>query len=423
MRKPPRSALPRPRYVEHRPLASGWHYYFKPPSWARAAGCPIDAEPLGVDYDAAVERAERVLLPAFDAWLGRWRGRAEVTQEPALTGPAKPGTLDWLFAEYRASRQFTKLPTRSRRHREANMLLVADFTLTDGRRLGVVRLAAIRADVADAVFEKLLIVRETSADGTVIERKRPTRLIMVMKHVRRAWFVVARSHPDKVPFVNPFAKMGLESSERETPAATYAELQTFRKTAREMGMASLGTAALIAWEWCQRVKNVFASFSVEHYRPRENPNAVFVVHSKTNESFWMDLFDEGARPIFPELMAELDEIRRSRIGGLMIVRDWGDRRPWPTWPAKDNPDLTYVNTKVREIIRAAGLRAELTFTSFRHGGMTEMGDADMSNTQIRAQSRHRSDRVLSRYIKKTTRQIAEGAKKRRAIREATTGEE
>jgi hypothetical protein len=399
------------------PLASGcWGYFFCPPTWARKAGCPVQNEPLGTDYDEAVRRAETVLLPAFDAWRGESPPQEQQQGKGILV--AKPGTLDWLFGEYRASRKFTKMPTRSRRDRESNMRLVADYTLADGRRLGTIRLASITPAVADAVFEKLLIVRETDADGRVVERERCSRIVMAMKHVRRAWFVTARNHPDKVPFVNPFAKMELPSSQRETPAATYEELQIFRKTAREMGMPSLATAALISWEWCQRVKNIFASFSVEHYRPRgEHANSAFVVHTKTNESFWMDLFYEGA-PIFPELMAELDAIKRERIGGLMITRDWGDRRPWPTWPAEDYPDLRYVNEKSREVMRAAGLRAELTFTSFRHGGMTEMGDADLSNSQIRAQSRHRSDRVLPRYIKRTTRQIADGAKKRRAIREA-----
>jgi hypothetical protein len=33
---------------------------------------------------------------------------------------------------------------------------------------------------------------------------------------------------------------------------------------------------------------------------------------------------------YPELMAELDAIKRERIGGLMLRRDWGDQRPRPT---------------------------------------------------------------------------------------------
>jgi hypothetical protein len=58
----------------------------------------------------------------------------------------------------------------------------------------------------------------------------------------------------------------------------------------------------------------------------------------------------------------------------MLVRDWGDRRPWPTWPTPDNPDLTLMSRKVKEIIRAAVLRDDLTFTSFQHSGFTEAAD-------------------------------------------------
>jgi hypothetical protein len=48
---------------------------------------------------------------------------------------------------------------------------------------------------------------------------------------------VARSHPGKLPIVNPFASMGLQSSDRETPTATFSELQSFRAKAKEMGLA------------------------------------------------------------------------------------------------------------------------------------------------------------------------------------------
>jgi hypothetical protein len=100
----------------------------------------------------------------------------------------------------------------------------------------------------------------------------------------------------------------------------------------------------------------------------------------------------------------------------MLVRDWGDRRPWPTWPSPDNPDLTHVARKTKQVIRAAGLRNELTFTSFRHGGFTESADADLSDAEIRAQGRHRSAKVLPRYAKRTMKQVAAGTMKRRAVR-------
>jgi hypothetical protein len=41
-------------------------------------------------------------------------------------------------------------------------------------------------------------------------------------------------------------------------------------------------------------------------------------------------FGDAGVPLYPELVAELDSIKRERIGGLMLCRDWGNRGPWPT---------------------------------------------------------------------------------------------
>jgi hypothetical protein len=57
--KPPRTALPLPRHVLRKPLKGGKHgYFFNIPTKARKAGCPLRNEPLGTDYEAAVQRAE-----------------------------------------------------------------------------------------------------------------------------------------------------------------------------------------------------------------------------------------------------------------------------------------------------------------------------------------------------------------------------
>jgi hypothetical protein len=192
-----------------------------------------------------------------------------------------------------------------------------------------------------------------------------------MKSCRRAWNVVARRHPGKLPHVNPFAQMGLRSSNRETPTATYNELLMFRAKAVELGLSSLATAALVGWEWLQRETDIFATFDVSHYRPKERPNMVLVVDEKTKQESWIPLLDDAGAPIYPELMAELDAIKRDRIGGLMLCRDWGNRGPWPTWPKPDQPDFTHLSRKVKQVVRAAELRDELSFTSFRHGGFTE----------------------------------------------------
>src|SRR5262249_45476637 len=132
------------------------------------------------------------------------------------------------------------------------------------------------------------------------------------------------------------------------------------------------------------------------------------------------LFDDKGVALYPELMAELDAIKRGRIGGVMLTRDWGGRRPWPAWAAPEEADLTPMRRKAKRIIPAAGLRADLSLTSFRHGGFTEAADADLTEFEIRAQGRHRSAKVLPRYAKRTMKQVAEGARERRAAR--TKGE-
>jgi hypothetical protein len=243
--KPPRSALPLPRYVLRKRLKDAWGYFFNVPTWARKAGCPVKNEPLGTDYDSAVRRAETVLLAAFDSWLSG--GASDEVRKVAAVG-----TLDWVFAEYRADRRFTKLDPKTKRLHESGMRLVGDHVLKDGRRLGGVRLAAIDTGVTDALYERLLIIKELGPDGNEVERERRTTVNHAMKTCRRAWNIADRRNPRKLPLVNPFAKMGLTSYNRETPTATYGELTSFRAKAREMGYASLGTAALIAWEWLQR---------------------------------------------------------------------------------------------------------------------------------------------------------------------------
>jgi hypothetical protein len=374
--KPPRTALPLPRYVQRKPLKSGvWGHFFTVPTWARKAGCLVASEALGVDYDAAVKRAETVLLPALDSW--RSGGATDKGQSAA---GAKPNTLDWVFAQYRGDRRFTKLDDKTKRTHELGFRLVGGYTLKDGRRLGQASLSAITTAITDAVYEKLILVAATDADGNPVERERRTTINHAMKSCRRAWNVAARSNPGKVPLTNPFARMGLVDVSKATPTATYPELQAFRAKAAEMGFPSLATAALIGWEFLQREEDIFGALDVAHYRPKERSDAVRVVHEKTHEENWVPLFDDAGAPLYPELMAELDAIRRERIGGLMLRRDWGDRLPWPT----DKGDLTLMRHKAKAVIRAAGLRDELSFTSFRHGGFTEAADSDLTDAEIRA---------------------------------------
>jgi hypothetical protein len=138
--------------------------------------------------------------------------------------------------------------------------MVGGHVLKNGQRLGTARVERIDTSVVDALYQKLLMVKEIDVEGNTIERERRTTVNHAMKSCRRAWNVAARRNPgSKLPQVNPFAAMGLESPDRETPTATFDELQAFRAKAIEMGLPSLATAVLIGWEWWQREIDMFGT--------------------------------------------------------------------------------------------------------------------------------------------------------------------
>jgi hypothetical protein len=423
-----RTVQPLPRYTRRKWLKGSqvWAYYFEPPTWARnqdeRGPCPVAAEDLGTDYEAAVRRVEGTLLPVFDTW--RIGGKTEPVKSAAPFG-----TLDWLFSVYRGADKFRKLDKGTQALHEHGFALVGSYVLKDYRRLGSIRLALIDTGVVDLLYEKLLRVPVMDnngkpmldRDGKPFLRERRTTVNHAMKSCRRAWNVSRRLHPKDVPEVNPFSKMGLIGSSGMVPAARYPELLKAVAAADKLGMPSLGTALMVTWEWLQRQEHIFTAPELAHYRPKARPEEVLVVHPKNGEEAWVPLFDNKGVPIYPELMARMDALKKDRVGGLFFVRDWPDRTakiqlPWATTSGA----LDFVKKKTKAVIRAAGLRDELSFTSFRHGGLTELGDADLTDTQIRALSRQKSSKVLPRYIKRTQRQIITGTQKRRALREGET---
>jgi len=170
-------------------------------------------------------------------------------------------------------------------------------------------------------------------------------------------------------------------------------------------------------DWRRGAADEFGALDISHYRPVERPNSVRIVHPKNGEEAWWPLFDETGAPLFPELTAELDEIKKTSLPGLVFRRTHAHRSsaiplPWIT-PRKD---LRYLRSVVKIIVAEAGIRQELSFTSFRHGGFTEGADSDLTDAELRAAGRHRSSRQLPTYAKRTSKQLITATKKRREER-------
>jgi hypothetical protein len=188
-------------------------------------------------------------------------------------------------------------------------------------------------------------------------------------------------------------------------------LLRFVKAADEVGDASIGTAAMIAFYWLQHETDIIARLSwVQHYRPTENPNIARIYHHKTHELVEMPLYDEDGTVLWPELTQRLDTA--TRRGSLMVMRDKPDRQRKSHLPWKED----YFRHRVAAIRAIAGIDPEAKFMGLRHGGNTESADADLSDAQLRALSGHKTATMTALYAKQTMKQRRDGARKRLAAR-------
>jgi hypothetical protein len=352
-------------------------------------------EALGSDYGEAKRRCDDVLNPQFDAW--RTRGRV-----PEVTARAPTGTFAWLAQVYRASPKFRDRPPKTQKDYEAALRRVSEFTLKDGRLIGSVALSSITPGVADLLYEKL----KTKADGT--QRVRTANLTMAV--CKRAWNIARRSRPDQVPLDNPFTKMGLSYKAKPTRPVTFAELMRFVAAADASGEASIGTAAMIAFFWLQRQKDILTRLTWSHYRPADAPDKVRIFHHKTGELVEHSLLDEDGTALWPEVMERLDTAPRH--GTLIVTRDQPDRRRKVHLPWKED----YFRHRIAAIRDTAGLDPEVTFMGLRHGGNVEGAEAGLTDAQLRALSGHRTTAALLRYAQATDKQRAAAARKRRDAR-------
>jgi hypothetical protein len=73
----------------------------------------------------------------------------------------------------------------------------------------------------------------------------------------------------------------------------------------------------------------------------------------------------------------------------------------------------YAQHLVQEIREKAGLPGYFTLEACRHGGMTELGDAELTEQEIMTLSTHATPEAARIYVKRSERQEATAAVKRR----------
>lgn len=388
-----------PRYMREKRLSGAMvGYYWEPPQLYRKAGFTLTGEALGTDYPTAIARA-RELNQHLDSWREGRGATKDLDLQPGF------GSLGWLAERYKKSAAWGKVSARSRPEYERTLNLVLNHKLTTGQE---VRLAPVQAISARGV-DKLYVALQKS--DRVERRLRQANLCMT--RMARAWDAVHRLYPKSVPAENPFRGVEMEHSKGTTRPATRAEAYALHMALIAAGEPHLAAVPLVCFEWHQRPENVLAGhLSWGDYRPPERPSAVRVLHHKTGEMVWLPLAHNGTA-LFPELADYLDGLERVGVPVVLM-------RP----KAKDATAKPFMLREARKRVRlaasAAGLPSDLTLAACRHGGLTELGDAELTEQGVMALSGHKDARSARLYVKRTEHQRLAAASKRRAWVDATS---
>lgn len=385
-----------PRYVRPIKLAGGaTGFYWELPSWAKKRAeetgepCPVESAPLGTDLAIAIKKAE-----AINATLDEWRTGIRKAEQI-------PGTVSWLFAWYRQQDRFTERAWKTRKDYARLMDRLENYKLRT-RFFGQVEAAKVEARHADAIYRAFRKhgLREASYAMTVC---------------RLVWKAAKRHHTVTGIKENPFAEMGLKTTAQSTTyAASREEYEAYKAAARKMGYQSMATAAALAFEGCQRETDVFGFIDPDGRKQRGfrwsdyKPGVSIVLHqSKTGRRVEIPL-SEGGVQLMPELEEELHRLAqvlsaKGLKGETIVVRE-SDGELW------NEHAMRKVHRKIRQ---AAGLPKQLSFTTFRHGGLTELGDAGVAD--VRPFSGHTQLSTSLIYNKATIRKAKAAAILRRSL--------
>jgi hypothetical protein len=411
-----------PRYLVDRRLADGrTAYYWTPRTRDIDAGFPGNVQALGTDYSEAVRRCDGdPNVPGdrgLNGLLDDWRRGIEPP-----TGAPEFASLKWLFHRFEQTRAFTRNSDRTKMNDRRFMGLINDTPLTNGSALGSLSVQSISARAVDKLYERLSAPRKTAPSAqrapknkrapppSATNETEPKRTLRqankCLDVAARAWRTVHRLHPSVVPKENPFEGVTREHNTQETIPATRQQAYVLAQALVDLGHPSLGLVALAAFEWHQRPENILAGhLQWSNYRPADRPRSIKVEHAKTKVLVWLPLEDDGGL-LFPEI-EEFIAKQVKRVGIPMVLT--------PGFKGKPRPySFFYARDLVRRARRAAGLPEHVTLAACRHGGMTELGDAEVTEQGAMSLSGHRTPDAARLYIKRTEIQRAVAARRRRA---------
>jgi hypothetical protein len=193
------------------------------------------------------------------------------------------------------------------------------------------------------------------------------------------------------------------------PAATREQVYRFAWGAIEAGRPEAAAAAVICFEFLQRPENVLAGYLAwPDYRGQCAPNAIKITHHKTGAVVWHPLeetTEHGTVRFYSDAEAVLAHLPRRGVAMILKARLDGNTEPFTAM------QMAKITRKLRDRF---ALPPTFTLDACRHGGMTELEEAELTDGQGRALSGHRIQRAYEGYAKRTLERTLPATRKRYA---------
>jgi hypothetical protein len=272
-----------------------------------------------------------------------------------------------------------------------------------GHRIGSRPIKSITPRGADKIYDRLIV-------GIKGQRLRTAEKIVML--CRKAWRVVHRLYPHEfdgdVP--NPWVGVTMKNRVKLTkPAVTREQVYQFALGCIERGEPECGAAAVICFEWLQRPENVIAGHIMwSGYRTGPTPT-IQIEHHKTGAVVHHPLEEKLEDGSVVKFYADAEEVlsHLTRRGLPLILREVEEGKSKPY-------SFSGMQKIVQRMRKEIGLPVEFTLDACRHGGMTEIEEAELTEGQGRALSAHRTRESYAGYAKRTAPRMLSATRKRHA---------
>lgn len=377
-----------PRHVTAKQLKSGTTgFYWACPTKYVKLGCPWRSAAIGenlsqVELDAAAE----MWNVRYDEWL-KQRHMPDPKDRP-LQEHFRYATVGWLLDHYLTSEAFLeRVGEFSRPDYHRILKRVCEITLAKSHgRIGDQQVNQFGVKAALQVYkhftdtgalrsgEKALIYCKS-----VWERMQPHHPTLFRSDVPNPWEGVTKKRREK----KPKGHVGRE------------EVYQFAHGAVAKEKPELGAAAILAYEWFMRPSSIAAGFAQwTGYRPAAHPDKIMIRHRKNGGAVNHPLeakIDGTAVKFYAEAEKILSKVERR---GLSIV-------------TKPDGSLfgggVLLPKAIRELADEIGMHG-FTLDKARHGGMTEIEEANLTEGQGKALSTHRT-KAYQVYAKETEKRV------------------